>query len=292
MSTNSLRDSELVLSPEGAVYHLNAFPDDIADTIITVGDPDRVASVSRYFDKVEVMRKKREFVLHTGWLGKKRITVASTGIGVDNVDITLTEIDALVNVDFETRQPKTETRSLDIIRLGTCGGLQPDLEVDQLIVSNGAFGLDNLMHYYIYELTDAEKELQAAVDEQFEDALIRPYAFMANDELVKKLNTDNIATGITATCSGFYGPQGRTIRAVPRDPELLTRLRNFNHNGMRVLNFEMETSAIFGLGELLGHRCCSVNVIVANRSTGEFSADAGQAVNNMIQTMLAKIEKL
>lgn len=289
MSQTELKDSELVLNQDGSVYHLDAFPDDIADIVITVGDPDRVASVSQYFDKVEVKRQKREFVTHTGWLGDKRMTVVSTGIGVDNVDIVLTELDALVNVDFATRQPKAELKQLDIVRLGTCGGLQPELSVNDLVVSSATFGFDNLMHYYQYEHSIAEQALQTATDAHFVVPDCRPYAFIANDDLVQQLSQGDAATGITATCPGFYGPQGRRIRAVPRDTSFLNELQTFEHDGMRVLNFEMETSGLIGLGQLLGHRVCSVSAVMANRVTGEFSKTPGEAVDHMIQTMLNRL---
>lgn len=287
--TQALQASELILNQDGSIYHLSLQPGEIADTIITVGDPDRVSQVSCHFDKLDVVRQKREFVTHTGWLGNKRLTVISTGIGVDNVDIVLTELDALANVDFKTRQPKASLQQLKIVRLGTCGGLQPDIAVDDLIVSNAALGLDNLMHYYKYNLTNEEQTLQRALTTHFKDPLIQPYAFCADPDLVQQLSQGQFHVGITATCSGFYGPQGRQIRAVPRDPELLTQLQQFQFKDSRVLNFEMETSGIFGLGRILEHRCCSVNVIVANRATGEFSANPGGSVHNMIQTILPRL---
>jgi uridine phosphorylase len=289
MTQNTLKSSELILNPDGSIYHLNAFPEDIADTVITVGDPDRVSDVSRYFDKIEVTRQKREFVTHTGWLGNQRLTVISTGIGVDNIDIVLTELDALVNVDFETRLPRTQLRQLDIIRLGTCGGLHPDVPVDAPIVSCAALGFDNLMHYYDVALSAEAQALQQAINAHMAGAIL-PYVATADQDLVAMLAGDDVATGITATCPGFYGPQGRTIRAQPKDAEMLSRLQSFSHEKRNVLNFEMETSGILGLGRLLGHRCCSVSVMVANRVTGHFSDAPGPAVDAMIQTMLTRIK--
>lgn len=289
MAEPIMQASELILNQDGSIYHLNLQPEDIADTIITVGDPDRVERVSRYFDKIDIVRQKREFVTHTGWLGNKRLTVISTGIGVDNIDIVLTELDALANIDFAKRQQKTNLRSLEIIRLGTCGGLQADIGVDEVVVSGAALGLDNLMDYYHYELTESEGALSDAINAAFCDPLLRPYGFFADSDLLTKLSQNKYHVGITTTCSGFYGPQGRQLRAKPRDPNLLNQLQRFEFQDWRVLNFEMETSGILGLSRLLGHRSASVSVIIANRATGEFSSKADVAVDSMIQQTLASL---
>lgn len=284
---NRIAESELIINDRGAVYHLNCRPEELATTIITVGDPDRVAEVSKHFDKVEFKNNHREFVTHTGYLGNKRISCVSTGIGPDNIDIVLNELDALVNIDFETRFIKEELTCLNIIRLGTTGSLQSDIPVDSFVASTHGLGLDNLMHFYRMENNEEEKQLIQAFNThtQLSSGKISPYINMASAALIKHF-TNNYHQGITVTCPGFYGPQGRILRLGLGYPHLTDSLTNFNFGNHRITNFEMETSAIYGLGKVLGHHCLSLSAIVANRISKQFSKDGGKAVENLIKQSL------
>ncbi len=282
-------DSELILNPDGSVYHLALRPGDVADLIVTVGDPERVSMVSRHFDKIELEKRRREFVTHTGWLGGRRLTVISTGIGTDNIDIVLNELDALVNVDFEKREIKKERKSLTIIRLGTSGSIQPDVPVDSLLVSSAAIGLDGLLHFY--ENDFGENALTIALVEHFrgkENLPVRPY-FAPSSERLLDIFSKKIQTGITATNSGFYAPQGRQVRARPTRADIVDRLQTFDHQGFRITNLEMETAGIYGLAKILGHEALSVNAILANRPLGEFSKNAERTVERMIERILSEI---
>ena len=284
--------SELIINPRGAVYHIDLRPDELADTVITVGDPGRVAVVSKYFDRLECSREHREFVAHTGYIGKKRLTVLSSGIGPDNIDIVLNELDALVNIDFETRTIKDELRSLAIIRLGTCGSLQADIPVDSLVAGTYGLGLDNLLHFYRQETSDADQQIiQAFLTQTQLHSQSQPYIAAASPALLKHF-VNGFHQGITVTCPGFYGPQGRVLRLGLQHPELVNSLTSFEFGPHRIANFEMETSAIYGLGKLLGHYCLSLNVVVANRVARAFSADSQKAVGNLIEKALETIEHL
>ena len=276
-----IAESELIINERGAVYHLNCRPEEIAQTIITVGDLDRVGEVSKHFDKIEYRNNHREFVTHTGYLGKKRISCVSTGIGPDNIDIVLNELDALVNIDFETRLIKPELTCLNIIRFGTSGSLQKDIPVDSLVASTHGLGLDNLMHFYRLDNNEEEKQLIQAFNThtQLSSGKVSPYINMASGALIKHF-TQNYQQGITVTCPGFYGPQGRILRLGLGYPNLIDNLTNFQFGNYRITNFEMETSAIYGLGSALGHHCLSLSAIVANRISKEFSKDGGGAVEN------------
>lgn len=279
--------TDLILNADGSVYHLNLLPVDVADTVITVGDPDRVEEISRHFDRIELKKGKREFVTHTGFIGSKRITVLSTGIGTDNIDIVLNELDALVNIDFSTRQIKQELRSLDIIRIGTSGSVQPDIPVDSLLVSSAAFGLDTLMHYYLQGPDSPQLKLLAAFSQTLPDGF-RPYIASASHELLSKL-ASNDQQGITLTAPGFYAPQGRQLRVKNMAPELMDSIRRFNYNGQRITNLEMETAGIYGLAGSLGHRAISFNVILANRITQALSKDPAGTIQKFILQILERI---
>ena len=285
--------SEMIINERGAIYHLNVRPDQIADTIITVGDPDRVAEVSKYFDRVEHVCTHREFITHTGYVGNKRISVLSTGIGPDNIDIALNEVDALVNIDFETRTIKEQKKSVAIIRMGTCGSLQGEVGVDQLVAGTHGLGIDNLLHFYNLQNNEEEKAILAAFEShtQINSHKVFPYIASASAGLIKHF-TQGYNHGITVTCPGFYGPQGRILRMPLAMPNLVDQMTSFKYGNHHIANFEMETSAIYGLCNILGHQCLSINVIVANRVNKEYSKDMGQAVNNMIQRSLAIIEKI
>lgn len=282
-----IAESELIINSRGAIYHLDLRPEELAQNIIIVGDPDRVAMVSKYFDKIEVKRQHREFISHTGTVGVKRVTCTSTGIGPDNIDIVLNELDALVNIGFETRMIKKELTSLNIMRIGTSGSLQADVPVDSFVAGTHGLGLDNLLNYYRLEHNDQEKELlQSFVTHtQLHSQITNPYISTASASLIKNF-VDGFHQGITVTCPGFYGPQGRVLRLGIRSPELIDRLTQFRFGQHRITNFEMETSAIYGLGKLLGHHCLSLNAIVANRIVKEFTKDGNATVDKLIKKVL------
>lgn len=287
-------ESELIINQRGAIYHLDVRPEELAHTIITVGDPDRVTQVSRHFDRIEYERQHREFVTHTGFVGSQRVSVVSTGIGPDNIDIVLNELDALVNIDFESRTVKPEHTLLNIIRVGTSGALQADIPVDSYVVSTHGLGIDNLLNFYRHEENDAEKQLlQAFVTQtQLHSRISQPYISACSASLVKHFAGDGFHAGITVTCPGFYGPQGRILRLGLNNPNLIDRLTEFNYGAHRITNFEMETSGIYGLGRLLGHHCLSLSAIVANRVVKEFSKDGGLAVQGLITKTLEVVAGL
>jgi len=282
-----IAESELIINGRGAVYHLDLRPEELADTVIVVGDPDRVKKVSVHFDKIEHKLQHREFITHTGYIGNKRLSVMSTGIGPDNIDIAINELDALANIDFETRQIKPELNKLNIIRFGTSGSLQADIPVDSFVASTHGLGLDNLLNFYQYDKTADEAEMANAFIEQtkLNTAVTIPYAFGGSKSLIQKFGAE-FYKGITVTCPGFYGPQGRILRLGVSSPGLIDKLTHFNFNNHRITNFEMETSAIYGLGRLLGHECLSVNAIVANRVVQQFSKDSNAAVEKLIKKAL------
>jgi uridine phosphorylase len=279
-----IAESELIINARGAVYHLDIRPEELAPTVITVGDPDRVKEVSKHFDEIEFRNQHREFISHTGRIGKKRITVLSSGIGPDNIDIVINELDALVNIDFGTREIRKDLRSLNIIRIGTSGSLQADIPVDNFVASTHGLGIDNLLNFYRHDQNEEEKLLlQSFVTHtQMHGQMGNPYVSGASGSLLKHF-VDGFHQGITVTCPGFYGPQGRVLRLGVRNPHLINRLTDFRFGSHRITNFEMETSAIYGLGKLLGHHCLAINAIVANRVSQEFSKDGKLAVENLIK---------
>jgi len=289
--SSRIAESELIINDRGAIYHVDCRPEEIATTIITVGDPGRVKEVSKYFDTVEFKNEHREFVTHTGFIGKKRLTCISTGIGPDNIDIVLSELDALANINFETRTINEKLTSLNIIRLGTSGSLQKEIPVDSFVASTHGLGLDNLMNFYRIQNNEEEKQLIQAFNThtQLSHGNMSPYIHMASFFLLKHF-TKNYHQGVTVTCPGFFGPQGRILRLGLAYPHLIDNLTSFNFGNHRITNFEMETSAIYGLGSALGHRCVSLSAIVANRITKEFSRDSGLAVENLIKQSLEIIE--
>ncbi len=284
-----IAESELIINPDGSIYHLALRPDELADTIITVGDPDRVERVSRHFDRVDVRRQKREFVTHTGELNGRRISVLSTGIGTDNIDIVFNELDALVNIDLTTRTVRPEHRALRVVRVGTSGALQPDLPVGTLLATRHAVGLDTLMQFYPLLMTDQENDLVDATQEAL--ALgFRPYCAAGAESLRQLLVGGNgnatIVEGNTLTCPGFYAPQGRALRQRGRDSELVRRFIDFRSGDFRYTNFEMETAGLYALGRLLGHEVLSLSALVANRATGHFHPNPDAAVDTLIERSL------
>lgn len=280
--------SDLIMNADGSIYHLNLRPEDIADTIITVGDQERVPEVSKYFDKIELKKGKREFITHTGYIGNKRITVISTGIGTDNIDIILNELDALANIDFEQRCIRKEHRTLQIIRLGTSGSINKDVEMGSILASSHGLGLDSLMHYYERNLNDEDKALEQQVRSLLQDLGLSPYLTSASTSLLNTLAAD-IPKGITVTAPGFYAPQGRKVRANNKINNLIERLTSLNLKQHQITNLEMETAGIYALANALGHEAISINAILASRLNFEFANNPALIVENMLKKVLEKL---
>lgn len=282
--------TELALNAKQHVYHLGISPDELADQVILVGDQDRVSMISSQFEKIEHKSQHREFVCHTGTYKGKRITALSTGIGTDNIDITVNELDALVNIDLGTRTEKQIKRRLNLIRIGTCGILQPQIPVHSYIVSTHALGLDNVAHFYNIPFLDVEMEMSERLRSFLElPEDIRPYFISADADLTFKLTEENCFPGITITSSGFYGPQGRQLRLGSLIGDIQMKAQHFNENNMRLLNFEMESSALFSLGRALGHKCATICLGVANRPTTTFSKGYKEEMKGLITFVLDRI---
>jgi uridine phosphorylase len=285
-----IKSSELILNPDGSVYHLNLKPENIAHDIIFVGDQERVSKITQHFDSIEFSTQKREFKTETGIYKGKRLTVQSTGIGPDNIDIVFNELDALVNVDLNTREIKENHTALNIVRIGTSGSLQADIPVDSWVMSKYAIGLDNMLRsYLIEEHSVAELEDAFIAQTNWDLRKGRPTVVPCAETLENKIYSDKFHKGFTGTAGGFYGPQGRVVRLNIQDPQLNSKMDAFNYNGTRMTNLEMETSAIYGLGKLLGHNCLSLNAIIANRAVGEFSSNPEKTVNELIAYTLDKL---
>ena len=280
-------ESELILNKDGSVYHLNLLPKHIGDTIITVGDPNRVYMVSKYFDDVDFEMNKREFITHVGKFEGKQITVISTGIGTDNIEIFFNEIDALVNIDLKKRELKKRRRKLKVIRIGTSGALQEDIAVDSHLVSDYAVGLDNMLSFYNLPQNEYEKSIAKEIRNQCQ-LDFDPYVARASQELKSQIGK-GMLEGNTVTCPGFYAPQGRVLRLQPKNPRLLDQLNYYHHDGFWLTNFEMETAAYYALGKLLGHEVLSVNAIITNRIKKKFSKNALKVVDGLIQKVLERI---
>ena len=285
-----IKSSELILNPDGSVYHLNLKPENIAHDIIFVGDQNRVEKITCFFDSIEFSTQKREFKTQTGIYKGKRITVMSTGIGPDNIDIVMNELDALVNIDLENRQPKEKLAALNIIRIGTSGSLHADIPVDSFVMSTFGLGMDNMLRsYLIDEISNVEMEDAFVKHTNWDPKKGKPYAVAGSKKLEKLIESEKIFKGITATSGGFYGPQGRVLRLNIQDEKLNSKMDNFKFNENRITNLEMETAAIYGLGKLLGHECLSLNAIIANRASGTFSEDPYKAVDELIAYALDKL---
>ena len=285
-----IASSELILNPDGSVYHLNLLPEHIAEDVIFVGDQDRVEKISQHFDSIEFSTQKREFKTQTGLYKGKRITVISTGIGPDNIDIVMNELDALVNIDLETRKPKEKLTSLNIIRIGTSGSLQADIPVDSFVMGKLGLGLDNMLRSYLIDDISEKETEEAFIKYTLWDLKKgKPYVVACSEKLEKRLESPQIFKGITGTAPGFYGPQGRILRLNIQDPNLNTKMDSFEYKGIRMSNLEMETSAIYGLGKLLGHHCVSLNAIIANRASGTFSSNSYKAIDELILYTLNKL---
>ena len=286
----SIKESELILNPDGSIYHLNLKPQNISNTIILVGDQDRVEKVTSHFDSIEFETQKREFKTQTGLYKGKRITVISTGIGPDNIDIVLNELDALVNIDFKTRQIKDKLISLDIIRIGTSGALQDHIPVDSFIVSTHGLDINGMLHSYkIDAIRNTDIEEAFVQQTNWHPNKAYPIVIKGSLKLEKTFESEKVHKGLTATAGGFYGPQGRVLRLAIQDEELNSKMDNFNFNGVKIANFEMETSAIFGLAKLMGHEAISLNAVIANRVLGTFSKNPGTVIKNLIIYTLNKI---
>lgn len=279
-----IKNSELVLNEDKSIYHLKLKTEQIADLIYVVGDQNRVQEVSKHFDSIEFQVSNREFKTHTGYIGSKRVSVISSGIGTDNIDIVLNELDALANIDLESRTIKKKHKKLNIIRIGTSGSIQKNIKIDSLIASSHGLGLDNLLHFY------SENHLNNDINHHLSDyldwpkELSNPYIYEANQQLLSKF--DSINKGITVTAPGFYGPQGREIRLPFKIKNIHQLLANYKYHGFSVCNFEMETAAIYGLGKLLGHNCLTVCGILANRLTKEYSKNPKKTIEKLIKTVI------
>ncbi len=283
------KESELIVNPDGSIYHLKLRPGQVADTIILVGDQGRVGAVSNHFDTIEHKVQNREFLTHTGTYKGKPVSVVSTGIGTDNIDIVLNELDALVNIDLSSRRLNPEHRSLNLIRLGTTGALQGDIPVDSFLASAYGLGFDGLLHFYRHEGITEDVMADAFVRHtSWGDRLPYPYIVRASEGLMEKL-AGGLRPGITATANGFYGPQGRSLRIPLAAPELNETIETFRFQGMPVTNFEMETSALYGLGRLLGHQALTICTVIANRVSKTYSQDYKTAVDQMIRLVLDRV---
>jgi len=285
-----IKESELILNPDGSVYHLNLKPEDISDTLLFVGDQDRVEKITKHFDTIEFSTQKREFKTQTGTYKGKRISVISTGIGPDNIDIVLNELDALINIDFKTRTIKEKLNSLNIIRIGTSGSLQSDIPVDSFLIGTHGLDLNGMLHFY---------ELEDICNHEIENAFIkhthwnsnkaRPIVISNSLELERIFESKQTYKGVTGTAGGFYGPQGRVLRLAIQDSELNNKMNSFLYNGLRISNLEMETATIYGLSKLLGHNAVSLNAIIANRANGTFSKNPAKTIESLILYTLDRL---
>jgi uridine phosphorylase len=290
MDKSKIKESELILNKDGSVYHLSLRPENISDTVFLVGDQFRVEQITKHFSSIEFSVQKREFKTQTGLYKGKRISVVSTGIGPDNIDIVLNELDALVNIDLFERREKKQLSKLNLIRIGTSGSLQKEVPVDSFVIGTHGLDLNGMLHYY---------KIDPICNPDIEDAFIdytnwspkkaRPIFIENSKELEKIFDSDMVVKGITATAGGFYGPQGRVLRLPLKDPELNMKLDSFGYKGNKITNFEMETSVIYGLSKLLGHEALSLNAIIANRADGTFSKNPIQTIDNLIEYTLKKL---
>lgn len=287
-----IESSELIVNPDGSIYHLKLRPEQLADTVILVGDLGRVSTVSAHFDSVEFRIQNREFITHTGLYRGKRISVISTGIGTDNIDIVLNELDALVNIDLEKREVRAQKKSLRLVRIGTSGSLQEDIPVDSFVLSTHAVGFDGVLPFYQFTNTNDENALTEAFcrHTDWPAELNPPYVFASPGQVFHSLK-ENMITGITATANGFYGPQGRVLRLPVRVNNMNEKLHLFSHNELRICNYEMETSALYGLASLLGHEAATVCAIIANRYRKEYSRDYHTTIEKLTGTVLDRLTR-
>lgn len=288
---SKIEDSELIINPDGSVFHLHVKPGEVGDLIILVGDPERVKSISSHFDTIDLQVSNREFVTHTGRIGNKKVTAIGTGIGTDNIDIVLNELDALVNIDFETRQVKKTLKKLDIVRIGTSGSLQESIPVDSWLISEKSIGFDGLLNFYGNRdsVCDLSFEASFVEDIQWNPKLTMPYVCDAAPTLLNKLNGSEFITGVTISAPGFYGPQGRVLRLPIADASINEKITAFSYNKYKITNYEMECSAIYGLSRLMGHNSLTVCLIIANRLAGTFSSNYRDEMEKLIKFVLNKL---
>lgn len=280
-------EADLILNKDGSVYHLNLKPENVSDNIIVVGDPGRVYHFSKHFDDIEFEMNKREFVTHTGTYKNKRITVMSTGIGVDNIEIVMIELDALFNIDLKKRIPKEKKESFNIVRIGTSGAIQEDIKVGSQVIADYGIGMDNLMQYYNLKHTDFELEIGEKLQHDL-NLSFSPYVVKGSEVLKEKLG-EGLLCGNTVTSPGFYAPQGRQLRLDVKNPKLLDQITYFNHNGFWLTNFEMETSMLYAFARLLGHEALTINAILSNRVKGTFSKNPYKTIDSIIHKVLDRI---
>ena len=286
--------SELILNNDGSVYHLKLQPEDIADTIIVVGDPNRVPLISKHFDKISVTKSNREFITHTGYIGKKHVSVMSTGIGVDNIDIVFNELDILSAIDLKSRTVKETKRTFKIIRLGTTGGLNDKINVDDILFSRYAIGIDGVPHHYQYDLNLFEQKLsdEFAKKTNWSKKLADPYAVKSSNFLWNHMYEDQFNKGITLTMNGFYAPQGRSLRIPLSQPDIIKKSDSILFNNLKVSNIEMETAGLYAFGKMFNHEVISLSTVLANRATGLFSSNPSKSIEKLINFALSKIESL
>lgn len=282
-----IHPSELVLNPDGSIYHLKLQPEQIGRKIIVAGDPGRIKSISAHFDRIDHIVENREFVTHTGVYKGEKVSAIATGIGTDNIDIVLNELDALVNIDLEKREIKNEHTKLEIVRIGTCGSIQEDVPADEVVVSTHAFGLDGLLNFYVFEMNAEEQKVHSEIIQQtnWNKKMNVPYLVAGSSDLIQRIGK-KYHHGITVTAPGFYAPQGRELRLKPRVSDVNEKLRAFKYKDFRIVNYEMETSALYGLSSLLGHQACTVCAVVANRYANSFSKDYKPVINQLIKEVL------
>lgn len=283
--------SELIINSDGSAFHLHLKPEQLADRVILVGDPGRVATVASHFETIECEVSNREFHTITGTYKGKRITVQSTGIGCDNIDIVLNELDALANIDFETRYEKDSFRQLTLVRIGTCGGLQPNVPEGTYIASVKSIGFDGLLNFYAgrNDVCDLEMEQSFKKHMQWNELLAAPYCIAANEALVDQIAQGDMVKGYTIACGGFYGPQGRVLRLPIADPKQNEKVESFEFDGLKICNFEMESSAVAGLSALMGHRAMTCCMVIANRVAQRMNTDYKGSIDGLIKTVLERI---
>lgn len=288
---NKFEESELIINQDGSIFHLYLKPEQLADKVILVGDPGRVEKIAGYFDNIECRVSNREFLTVTGSYDNKRISVISTGIGCDNIDIVVNELDALANIDFQTREEKKETKSLTLVRIGTCGGLQPNTPIGTFIASEKSIGFDGLLNFYAGRNDVCDNDFEEAFKKHmnWNPQLCAPYVINSDEELFNRIAGNDMVKGVTIACGGFYGPQGRVLRAPIADPDQNEKVRDFEYNGMKITNFEMESSALAGLSKLLGHKAVTVCLVIANRYIKEMKTDYKNNINSLIEIVLKRI---
>ena len=291
MKKNIIPDSELIINSDNSIFHLHIKPEQLADKVILVGDPGRVRTVAKYFDAVECEISSREFCTVTGTYRDKRITVVSTGIGCDNIDIVVNELDALANIDFKTRTIKEQHRTLTLVRIGTCGGLQPETPIGTFVASVKSIGFDGLLNYYAERNNVCDLELEESFKNHMSWSPLKgaPYVANADPSLIEQIAENDMVRGITIACGGFYGPQGRQIRLKTQDPDQNVKIEKFRYNGLKVCNFEMESSALAGLASILGHRAMTCCMVIANRHTTEMNTDYKNSIDTLIEKVLNRI---